>query len=88
MIQTMNNKEKTLSMALKYIDKHSLLLPKNTKTTMNAMFGGDRDASRLPPSRHQASTVFAVLAAANAATRRSQSTAAAGATAYALLAAC
>ena len=39
MIQTMNNKQNTLSMALIYIDKHSLLLPKNTKTTMNAMFG-------------------------------------------------
>jgi hypothetical protein len=35
----MNNKENSLSMALKYIDKHSLLLPENTKTTMNAMFG-------------------------------------------------
>ena len=38
MIQTMNNKENSLSMALKYIDKHSLLLPENTKTKMNAMF--------------------------------------------------
>ena len=60
MIQTMNNKENTLSMALKYIDKHSLLLPENTKTTMNAMFGGHRDAS--------ASTVFTVIAIANATT--------------------
>ena len=45
MIQTMNNKENTLSMAFKYIDKHSLSLTENTQTMMNAMFGGDRDAS-------------------------------------------
>ena len=68
MIQTMNNKENTLSMALKYIDKHSLSLPENTQTTMNAMFGVDQDASGLLLSRYQASTVFTVLAATNAAT--------------------
>ena len=52
MIQTMNNKENTLSMAFKYIDKQSLSLPENTKTTTNAMFGGVRDGTGDRPS-HQ-----------------------------------
>ena len=51
MIQTMNNKENTLGMAFKYIDKNSLSLPENTQTTVNAMFGGVRDGTGERPRR-------------------------------------
>ena len=45
MIQMMNNKENTLSIAFKFIDNHSLSLPKITQTPVNAMFGSVRDGA-------------------------------------------
>ena len=49
MIQRINNKENKLSMAFKYIDKHSLSLAENTQTTVNA--GGVQDGTGERPHR-------------------------------------